>query len=152
MIYRNFISDVDGVLTDGGFYYDSTGKTLKKFGPHDSDGFKVIKSLGLKVCAISADSRGFAITEKRLNDMNIEVFLVSETERFKWVNNRFDLNKTVFVGDGFHDRKLLSNCALGISPSNAPCIVKNASDIVTKSEGGNGVILEIALHLKKIIE
>ena len=30
-----FILDVDGVLTDGCFYYSIDGKVLKKFGPDD---------------------------------------------------------------------------------------------------------------------
>ena len=33
MKYKNFVTDVDGVLTDGGFYYNESGKSLKKFGP-----------------------------------------------------------------------------------------------------------------------
>jgi YrbI family 3-deoxy-D-manno-octulosonate 8-phosphate phosphatase len=151
MIYKNFVTDVDGVLTDGGFYYNEVGKVLKKFGPHDSDGFKIIKSLNLNVCAISADKRGFPITKKRLSDMNIPIFLVSEQERFDWVNSRYNLEETIFVGDGFHDIKLLSACGLGFSPNNSPSTVKEAARIVTKTGGGNGVILEIALHLKQLI-
>ena len=36
----NFLLDVDGVLTDGTFYYNNKGKILKKFGAHDNDFFK----------------------------------------------------------------------------------------------------------------
>ena len=38
-----FILDVDGVLTDGGFYYSSEGKVLKKFGPDDNDALKLLE-------------------------------------------------------------------------------------------------------------
>ena len=41
MKFKHLVTDVDGVLTDGGFYYNTEGKVLKKFGPHDSDGFKI---------------------------------------------------------------------------------------------------------------
>jgi YrbI family 3-deoxy-D-manno-octulosonate 8-phosphate phosphatase len=150
MKYNHFVTDVDGVLTDGGFLYNETGKVFKKFGPHDSDGFKIIKSLKLSVCAISADKRGFSITKKRLTDMNIPVYLVSEEERFEWVQSRYKLDKTIFVGDGFHDLKLLSSCGLGFSPKNAPAVVKKEANIVTNTVGGNGVILEIALKLRDL--
>jgi 3-deoxy-D-manno-octulosonate 8-phosphate phosphatase (KDO 8-P phosphatase) len=146
--YKNLVTDVDGVLTDGGFYYNTKGKVLKKFGPHDSDGFKILKSLGLSLQAISADKRGFPITEKRLNDMGIPISHVTEVDRFCWVENRFDLSKTIFVGDGYHDIKLLNECVLGIAPSNSPKIVKENANYVTDSCGGNGVILEIALYLE----
>ena len=59
---KNFITDVDGVLTDGSFYYNETGKVLKKFGAHNRDGFIIIKSLNIDICAIYADKRGFGIT------------------------------------------------------------------------------------------
>jgi len=147
---KNFITDVDGVLTDGSFYYNETGKFLKKFGAHDSDGFKIIKSLNIDICAISADKRGFGITEKRLSDMGVAVHLVSEEERFNWVSERFNLDETVFVGDGYHDKLLLSKCALSFAPQNSPQIVKDSANMVTKSKGGDGVILEIALHLQDI--
>ena len=32
---RLLVLDVDGTLTDGGIYYDSTGNELKKFGVKD---------------------------------------------------------------------------------------------------------------------
>ena len=35
------VSDVDGVLTDGSFYYDETGKCMKKFGRDDADSLKI---------------------------------------------------------------------------------------------------------------
>jgi 3-deoxy-manno-octulosonate cytidylyltransferase (CMP-KDO synthetase) len=150
MKYKNFITDVDGVLTDGGFYYNESGKTLKKFGPHDSDGFKILRSLNLNICAISADKRGFPITKRRLDDMGVPIHLVSEIERFTWVNEQFILTETIFVGDGLHDRSLLSNCGLGISPKNSPLIVREVANIVTKSSGGDGVILEVALYLENL--
>ena len=35
--------DVDGVMTTGQFIYSDKGKQYKIFGPHDSDGLKLIK-------------------------------------------------------------------------------------------------------------
>ena len=56
------IIDVDGVLTDGSFIYDNKGKIFKKFGPHDSDGIKIIKNF-IDVFLISADKRGYDCDE-----------------------------------------------------------------------------------------
>ena len=137
MKFKHLVTDVDGVLTDGGFYYNTEGKVLKKFGPHDSDGFKILKSLGLSLQAISADKRGFPITEKRLNDMGIPISHVTEVDRFCWVEDRFDLSKTIFVGDGYHDIELLKECALGIAPSNSLKIVKENANYVTDSCGNS---------------
>ena len=41
-----FISDVDGVLTDGKYLYSKQGKEYKMFGAHDNDGAKLLKQAG----------------------------------------------------------------------------------------------------------
>lgn len=144
---KTLITDVDGVLTDGGFYYNDTGKILKKFGPHDSDGFKILIEKGINCFAISADERGFPITKRRLEDMGIPIALVKEKERFEYVKNLTDLDTACFVGDGYHDIQVLRAVAFGVAPANAPSIVKKAANYTTEVSGGNGVIFEVALRL-----
>ena len=39
---KYFILDVDGVMTTGQFFYSKDGKIYKVFGPHDSDGLKIL--------------------------------------------------------------------------------------------------------------
>ena len=152
MEIKELITDVDGVLTDGKYFYSEDGKVLKQFGPHDSDGFKIIRSLGIRIQAISADHRGFKITEKRLNDMGIEVHLVSEEERLDWVVNNCEVEKTVFVGDGLYDAAAMRMCALSFAPSNALASTKSAATYITEAAGGSGVMFDVALRLVKNID
>ena len=42
------ISDVDGVLTDGGMYYNEEGEYMKKFNTRDSMGMELLLQKGLK--------------------------------------------------------------------------------------------------------
>jgi len=70
-----FIIDVDGVLTTGQFLYTTEGKAMKVFGPHDNDGLKLLKNK-VKIKFITADERGFPITQKRIvDDMGFEAGL-----------------------------------------------------------------------------
>jgi 3-deoxy-D-manno-octulosonate 8-phosphate phosphatase (KDO 8-P phosphatase) len=149
---KDLVTDVDGVLTDGKYFYSDQGKILKQFGPHDSDGFKIIKSLGINVRAISADHRGFKITKKRLSDMGIDLYLVSEKDRFDWMKKNCDLEKTAFVGDGLYDAAVMSVCAYSFAPSNALDLTKNASSYVTKLRGGEGVMFEVGMELLRIFD
>ena len=87
MSKRVVISDVDGCLTDGRYIYTADGKVAKIFGPHDNDGVKLLRANGFDVVFISADKRGFQITQKRINDMRCEVFNVSEADRVQWVKD-----------------------------------------------------------------
>ena len=59
------------------FFYSEKGKIMKKFGPHDADGLKLISDL-IKVEFISADKRGFLISERRVNDMGFDLTLVEK--------------------------------------------------------------------------
>jgi 3-deoxy-D-manno-octulosonate 8-phosphate phosphatase (KDO 8-P phosphatase) len=142
---KNVVTDVDGVLTDGKFLYNNIGKVMKRFGPHDSDGFKILKSLGLNIQAISADKRGFSITKKRLTDMGVELTLVSEVGRLDWIRSRYKLDETMFIGDGYFDIDALQQCAIGVAPQNAPDLIRESANAVTSSRGSEGVIFELAL-------
>ena len=146
---KKIITDVDGVLTNGKFFYNQEGKILKEFGPHDSDGIKLIKSLGINIVAISADQRGFNITEKRLNDMGIDIYLVSEKDRLNWYKENSIEGSTGFVGDGLFDIPVLRYANFSFCPNNAPELVKESANYTLKHDGGNGVFLELALMILK---
>ena len=40
---KAFVLDVDGVMTDGRFYYNIEGKVIKIFGPDDHDALTLLK-------------------------------------------------------------------------------------------------------------
>ena len=53
---RMVISDVDGVLTDGGMYYSENGDELKKFNVRDGVGTILLQLAGLKVGAFTGEN------------------------------------------------------------------------------------------------
>ena len=71
-----FVLDVDGVLTDGGFYYTTEGKVMKKFGADDNDALSLLRPY-MDIIFVTGDKRGFEISSKRINDMHFELELVS---------------------------------------------------------------------------
>ena len=46
---RLLVLDVDGTMTDGGVYYDSTGNELKKFAIKDGAGIVLAHAAGMQV-------------------------------------------------------------------------------------------------------
>ena len=46
---RLLVLDVDGTMTDGGVYYDSTGNELKKFAIKDGAGIVLARAAGMQV-------------------------------------------------------------------------------------------------------
>jgi YrbI family 3-deoxy-D-manno-octulosonate 8-phosphate phosphatase len=145
----NIVFDFDGVFTDGNFIYSNEGKVLKVFGPHDSDGLKILKSSNFDVQIITADERGYDISSRRLQDMGYDLSLVKESNRFDWIKKNHDLDHLVYMADGIWDINILKNCKFSICPFNAPKLVKNYCDFVTLSKGGDGAVLEASLEILK---
>ncbi len=149
----NVLFDLDGVFTSGNFFYDKSGKTLKEFGAHDSDGIKILKNFNFIVSVITADERGFDISKKRMEDLNLKLDLVKEKDRFNWVKNNYNFNDLIYVADGLWDIKILKKSAYSICTNNALDIVKKNSNFITKPNGANGAVFEacyeIAMRFKK---
>jgi 3-deoxy-D-manno-octulosonate 8-phosphate phosphatase (KDO 8-P phosphatase) len=148
---KQLITDVDGILTDGGMYYTLEGKIMKKFAPHDSDGVKLLRKHGIEVYGISADWRGFEISKKRFDDMGVSLNLVSGKDRAKYIKENFGFEHTAFVGDGFEDVQSLLNSKVGYAPSNACKHAKDAADFIIDTPGGSGVLLEVAIHIIEFV-
>jgi len=150
MNIKNFVIDVDGVLSTGQFFYTSEGKVMKVFGPHDADGIKLIKNI-VQIRFITADWRGFDITKKRIDDMNCPLELVSEEQRFGYIED-IGFEHTAFMGDGYFDAKIMPHVAWAFAPKNARKECLDAADYVTPSRAGEGAVMDACLFLKKVLE
>ena len=144
-----FLLDVDGVMTTGQFLYSENGKEYKAFGPHDNDGLKLIKDKAT-IKFITADERGFQITKKRIvDDMEFELELVSEQDRFKYIKENYGFQNLIYMGDGYHDAKILKESMFGIAPNNARKEARAASDYITEANAGEGAVLDACLRIIK---
>lgn len=142
-----FLIDVDGVLNTGQFLYSAGGKVFKIFGPHDNDGLKFLKDK-IKIEFLTADKRGFPITKKRIvDDMGYKLELVSEQDRYEYVKRNYNVNDLIYMGDGYHDVKVLKACKFGIAPASARKEAKENADFVTESKAGEGAVLDACLEI-----
>lgn len=144
---KNFIIDVDGVLTDGSYYYTAKGKEAKIFGPDDHDALLLLKP-HLNICMVTGDKRGFPITKKRIvDDMKFPLHLVSTFERSEWISKKFNPAETIYMGDGIFDAMVFDGVAYGIAPANAFYTTKQKANFVTQSRGGDSAVAEACLHI-----
>ena len=144
---KNFILDVDGVLTDGHYYYTEAGKVMKMFGPDDHDALLLVKPY-LNICMVTGDKKGFPITKKRVeDDMKFPLHLVSTIERIDWIQKNFNAEETIYMGDGIFDGAVFDEVAYGIAPANAFFLTKQKADFVTASKGGDSAVAEACLHI-----
>ena len=145
------IFDVDGVMTTGQFLYSSNGKEYKIFGPHDNDGIKMIRGI-VEILFVTADKRGYPITERRsVDDMGQKLCLVSEDERYDFIEARYGMSNVVYMGDGYYDAKILKSCFFGIVPNNARVEAKESADYITPSNSGEGAVLDACLKIRELL-
>ena len=143
------VCDVDGVLATGQFLYNESGKAYKVFGPHDSDGLKLIRE-EIDIRFITADKRGFEISRKRVSeDMGYDLKLVSEESRFEYIKKNFSFENLIYIGDGIHDAPILKAASFGIAPASARIEAIDAADYVTDSAAGEGAVLDACLEIKR---
>lgn len=146
---KYFILDVDGVMTTGQFFYSKDGKIYKVFGPHDSDGLKMLKKF-LKIIFITADKKGFGISQKRIQkDLGYDLKLISEEKRCDYLYKNFDLKKVIYMGDGYYDSAIVKKCVYGIVPKNGRKEALKNADYITPSKSGEGAVMDACLKIIK---
>jgi 3-deoxy-D-manno-octulosonate 8-phosphate phosphatase (KDO 8-P phosphatase) len=140
------VIDVDGVMTDGTFWYSEAGKVMKRFGPDDSDALKVLRR-HFRIEFVTADHRGYKITQRRITkDMGFRLHRVGELDRQPYLEQMFS-NDCVFIADGFLDAPALAQVTYAIAPANAHDLAKDAADYICARPGGHGAVAEACQHL-----
>lgn len=141
------ISDVDGVLTDGGLYYGPDGECLKRFCAQDGMGISMLQRAGFKLAILSGrDCPGL---RRRIQDLGISLFRLGKTEKREACESLMREacvlpHEALFVGDDIPDLDGFSVCGLGVAVGNARDEVKSAAAVVLKNRGGEGAFRELA--------
>lgn len=142
-----FILDVDGVLTNGQFFYTADGKVMKAFGPDDNDGLSLLKQ-HLEIRFVTGDKKGFPISKKRIvDDMKFSLDIVSTIRRIDWIAERYALEEVIYMGDGIFDHYVMAKVGYSIAPANADPNAKAHAEHVTVRAGGDRAVAEAALHI-----
>ena len=145
-----FILDVDGVMTDGNFYYSSEGKILKSFGPDDHDALIFLKKY-IHIEFITSDRKeGYEISKKRIEkDMKFRLTRVKTNQRLNWISSNFEVSRLVFMGDGIFDSRVMKKVFYSISTSDSDIDCKKNSNYITKNKGGSRAVSEACKHIAK---
>ena len=140
------ITDVDGVLTDGGRYYSEKGEIMKKFHTRDGMGINVLLRNGIRSVIITKEKS--KIVKKWAEEMNVVVVYEDAKKKEKLlpkIRKKFKIsnNQIAYVGDDINDINLLKKVGLSACPKNAINQIKRNVDYVCLQNGGEGVIREV---------
>lgn len=143
---RLIITDVDGVLTDGGLYYGPDGECIKRFHAQDGLGMVMLRKAGIRVAVLSG--RDCPALRRRLNDLGIDMFRLGKVEKRAACESLLQeagvsAHEALFIGDDLPDLDGFACCGLRVTVPNARDEVKRAADIVLQTQGGQGAFREL---------
>lgn len=146
MLPKLILTDIDGVWTDGGMYYDQTGNEWKKFNTSDSVGVILCHKLGIPVGIITGEITN--IVERRAEKLKIDYLFQGITDKKEIVLQlcnklKISLNDVAYIGDDIGDMELLKSVGFSFTPANAQDYVKRYSRKILSKNGGDGVFRQM---------
>ena len=147
------LSDVDGVLTDGGMYYSENGDEIKKFCVYDGMAFKILQDYGYKVGIITTEDMN--LNRRRAKKLNLDYDFHGIKDKLNVIKKlckkeNIDINQVAYIGDDINCFELLSNVGIAACPLNAVDKIKNIAGIIHLNKaGGDGVFREFINHIIK---
>ena len=141
------LTDVDGVLTDGGRYFSANGEKMKKF--HVRDGMAINILLRNNIRTVILTKEKSMITKKWAKDMNISQVYGGFTKKEQALTQickkyKVSLKEIAFIGDDTNDLEALKKVAFSAVPNDAVVQVKKIADYICKASGGKGCFREIS--------
>lgn len=144
------LTDIDGVWTDGGMYYDQTGNEWKKFNTSDSAGVIFAHRLNIPIGIITGEST--KIVERRAKKLGIDFLYQGISNKLEVAQGLCDkmnisLADVAYIGDDLVDVSLLKNVGIAGVPSSAPLYIQELATIELRKGGGEGVFREFVEKL-----
>ena len=143
---RAIALDVDGVLTDGGFWWNAAGEEWKRFSFLDVMGLANARRAGLILALISGeDSLLVDRFAEKLGIKDVFKRCKDKASALRDFADRHDLELTeiCFMGDDINDLGALAIAGLAAAPPGAHESVLRAVTFVATRPGGNGAVRDL---------
>ena len=146
MAIKALALDVDGVLTDGSFWWNAAGEEWKRFSFIDIMGLSRAKRAGLLVTLISGENSPL------VDRFAAKLGLLDYTKGCKdkaaalhayALRNDLSLEEICFMGDDVNDLDAMALAGVAAAPSNARENVRSAAAFVSTAPGGHGAVREL---------
>ncbi len=142
---RVLVLDVDGVLTDGGLYYDSEGNVSKRFNVQDGLGIKLAQAADLEIAVITGLKS--AAVEKRVRELGIDEFHAGHLEKVPLLDKirsarGLEFDQMAYLGDDWVDAGPMDVVGLPMAVANAQPEILEMAQWISSNNGGHGAVRE----------
>ncbi|HZN32717.1 MAG TPA: HAD hydrolase family protein [Pirellulaceae bacterium] len=140
------LSDVDGVLTDGGIWYDNQGVELKGFHIRDGLGIHLWRRAGFRFGVLTA--RTSHIVKVRAGELGIDIVRQGFEDKLPVAQEiakscGLTPEQVCYIGDDLTDLPVIRFAGLGAAVADAVAEVRTAAALVTRLPGGRGAVREL---------
>jgi len=143
-------TDVDGVLTDGTFWWGTNGEELKRFSFADLTGVAMARKAGLHLAIISGESSeaGMTLVQRYADKLQITDVYKGCHDKAAAITEfaaryRLDLSEVCFVGDDLLDIPAMEIAGTSVAPADAQTAARAKAGLIAASNGGCGVLREV---------
>lgn len=146
---RLLLTDVDGVLTDGGMYYANSGDELKRFNVKDGMGLQLLQKHGIKVGVITSENT--RLMENRARKLGVDYIYQGKRDGGKLAiaqeiceKEGITLQDVAYIGDDVNCLEILRAVGYAACPSDAVPQVRAVENIhIMTRQGGKGCVREL---------
>ena len=143
-------TDFDGCLTDDRVWLNQEGEEFVAANRKDGLAIKRLNNLGIQVVIASTETNKVVLA--RGNKMGVEVLqgMVDKAKSIDQylIQSNLTWNDVWYVGNDVNDLGAIDKAHLSICPADAVRKVRKTVDIVLRTNGGRGVLSEIATELE----
>jgi len=139
-----FISDIDGVMTDGNIFLYK-GEIYRKFNVKDGSGIKLLKLVDIEPIILS--SKSSSQTKERFISLGVNLYFEGVEKKNDFVEkflktNNIKWENICYMGDDLPDIIPMKKACFSICPFDAVEEVKNIADYICVKKGGEGAFRE----------
>jgi YrbI family 3-deoxy-D-manno-octulosonate 8-phosphate phosphatase len=142
------LTDVDGVLTDTGVYYSSSGEELKKFSIRDVMGVERLRKTIEVDTGIITGENSVAVSKRaeKLMINELHLGIKNKLDVLDKVCTARNLNKKeiAYIGDDVNDLEIINAVGVSSCPADAMSEIKKRVDIILDNRGGEGAFREFS--------
>lgn len=143
---RLLVTDVDGVLTDGGMYYSEDGNEQKLFNTRDGMGLTLLRYAGVATAIITSEET--KIVQRRAKKLRISNLYQGVRHKLKVLERlreRYSLewSEVAYIGDDINDLEVMAVAGFSVTPADGSHWNKKLAHYVTVKKGGEGCVREV---------
>jgi YrbI family 3-deoxy-D-manno-octulosonate 8-phosphate phosphatase len=140
------LSDVDGVMTDGGIHLLDSGEQLVKFHIRDGMGVRLWREAGKRFGIVTG--RKLESIRRRAADLWLDIVRLGIDDKLPEIDKlaaEFGLERhqICYIGDDLLDRATIRAVGFGVAVADAVEDVRKAAKYTTSVRGGQAAVREV---------